>query len=152
MDRRTFLKFAVSVLTGSAVPLSAGDQDGDKHGKKHGNKHGQGEDNPGEGEHGHGNGQRNRYFRPADESYLHEYYRGPANLPPGLRKKYYRTGTLPPGWEKRFQPFPPAVIVQLPPVPAYYDRGYIDGYAVVYDRRTRIIVDLIDLANLASGR
>ena len=148
MDRRRFVRFGFSVLIGSVVPLSAWDQDGDKHGKKHGS----GEDKRGEGEHEHGHGQRDSYFRPGDESYLHEYYRSPTNLPPGLRKKYYRTGTLPPGWQKRFRPFPPAVIARLPPTPAYYDRGYVDGYAVVYDRRTRVIVDLIDLANLASGR
>jgi hypothetical protein len=135
-------------LIGSALPLSAGDQDGNKHGKKHGG----GEENRGEGKHEHGHIHRDGYFRPGDESYLHDYYREPANLPPGLRKKYYRTGTLPPGWEKRFRPFPPAVIARLPPTPAYYDRGYVDGYAVVFDRRTRLIVDLVDLANLAAGR
>jgi hypothetical protein len=68
------------------------------------------------------------------------------------RKKYYRTGKLPPGWEKRFRPFPPAVTQRLPPAPAYCDRGYVDGYAVVYDRRTRVIVDLIDVVNVAIGR
>jgi|SRR5690242_4356871 hypothetical protein len=146
MDRRTFIRFGVSALIGSALLLSASDQDGEKHGKGHGRR----EDSRGEG--GHDRGQRDSYFRPGDESYLHEYYRAPANLPPGLRKKYYRTGTLPPGWQKRFRPFPPAVIARLPPTPAYYDRGYVDGYAIVFDRRTRLIVDLVDLATLANGR
>jgi hypothetical protein len=84
--------------------------------------------------------------------YLHEYYGGPVDPPSGVRKKYYRTGKLPPGWENRFRPFPPAVIERLPPTPPYYDRGYLDGYAVVYDRRTRVIMDLVDLLNVATGR
>ena len=28
------------------------------------------------------------------------------NLPPGLRKQYQRTGKLPPGWQKKMEPFP----------------------------------------------
>ena len=28
------------------------------------------------------------------------------DLPPGLRKKYQRTGQLPPGWQKKMEPFP----------------------------------------------
>src|SRR5688572_21970902 len=28
------------------------------------------------------------------------------NLPPGLQKKYARTGQLPPGWQKKLEPFP----------------------------------------------
>lgn len=40
--------------------------------------------------------------------YQHNSYEqagGPPNqLPPGLQKKYERTGTLPPGWQKKVQP------------------------------------------------
>jgi hypothetical protein len=78
---------------------------------------------------------------------LRRYYDGPRDLPPGLRKKYYRMGQLPPGWQKRIRPFPPAVIQRLPPAPPYCDRGYVDGYAVIYDRKTRVIVDVIDIVN-----
>jgi hypothetical protein len=92
-----------------------------------------------------------RYFRGSDYVVLRQHYAGPRNLPPGLRKKYYRTGTLPPGWEQRFQPMPIIVVQQLPAVPVYYQRGYIDGYAVVYDRRTRMIVDAVDLLSAATG-
>ena len=28
------------------------------------------------------------------------------NLPPGLRKKVARGGALPPGWQKKYEPFP----------------------------------------------
>jgi hypothetical protein len=147
LNRRTFFGFGFSVLAGATVPLIAKDDD-EKH-NKHGNKHGRGDE---EDEHEHGNGHRGGYFRQEDAVYLRQYYGGPVDLPPGLRKKYYRTGKLPPGWEKRFRPFPPAMIQRLPPPPAYCDRGYVDGYAVVYDRRTRVILDVIDIINAATGR
>ena len=145
----------------------------------HGNGKGHGHDEHGEG-HGNGHGKKSaehtvvvvhndhyvqhdvyhynphapynpHYFRGADYIVLRQHYEGPRDLPPGLRKKYYRTGTLPPGWEKRFQPMPIIVVQELPPVPVYYQRGYIDGYAVVYDRRTRMIVDAVDLLSAATG-
>jgi hypothetical protein len=138
MNRRGFFGFGLSALTAGIVPLIAKDKD--KH-EKHGKKHGQ-----------NGNGHGGNYFREEDAVYLRQYYGGPVNLPPGLRKKYYRTGKLPPGWEKRFRPLPPVMIERLPPPPPYCERGYVDGYAVVYDRRTRIIVDVMDIISAATGR
>ena len=119
------------MLAGAALPLLAKDK----------NK------NKGNGKDKHGDA----YFRQEDAVYLRQYYTGPSNLPPGLRKKYYKTGTLPPGWEKKFQPFPPALVQRLPPPPPDCDRGYIDGVAVVYDRRTRVILDVLDIINVATG-
>jgi len=31
------------------------------------------------------------------------------------------------------------------------ERGCVDGFAVVYDRRSRVILDVVDLINVASG-
>lgn len=123
---------------------------GQGHGNGHGNGHGHGHgDDQGEDEgHGYGEG---RYFRGSDYVLLQQYYAGPRDLPPGLRKKYYRTGTLPPGWAKRFQPMPVVLVQQLPPIPEYCERGYVDGYAVVYDRRTRVILDAVDIVGALSG-
>jgi hypothetical protein len=122
---------------------------------EHGHKNDQGDDD----DHGNGNGnghayghdKHQRYFRDQDSAYLARYYDGPRDLPPGLRKKYYRNGTLPPGWQARFRPMPPLVIQQLPPVPYGYQRGYYDGYAVVVDPRTRVIFDAIDIVGALSG-
>lgn len=146
MDRRIFFKFGFSALATVAAPLFA--RDHDDHDKKHGHGHGDDDDKG----HGHGRDRRDRYFRQDDIDYLRRYYDGPRDLPPGLRKKYYRTGQLPPGWQKRMRPFPPVLIERLPPPPPYCDRGYVDGYAVVYDRRTRVIVDVIDIVNAVTGR
>ena len=150
----------VSGSTAHADDHGNGNGHSDDHDKDHGNKHDKddhhGNDehatyryyDPGPYSHYHGG----RYdFRGSDYVVLQQHYGGPRNLPPGLRKKYYRTGTLPPGWEKRFQPMPVVVVQQLPPIPVYYQRGYIDGYAVVYDRRTRIIIDSVDLIGAVSG-
>ncbi len=151
MNRRTLLRlwFAVSAI--AAVPFVAVGHDNGKHKGK--GKHGREDDDyRDEDEHDRGHGNRQRYFRQEDRVYLRQHYSGPVNLPPGLRKKYYRTGTLPPGWEKRFRPFPVVVVRRLPPLPPNCDRGYVDGYGVVYDRRTRVILDVIDLVNVATGR
>lgn len=128
----------------------------DDHDKDHGNKHDK-DDHHGHDEHAeyhydHGSYSHNQsyYFRGSDYVVLRQHYAGPHDLPPGQRKKYYRTGTLPPGWAKRFQPMPVVVVQQLPPIPVYYQRGYIDGYAIVYDRRTRMIVDSVDLVGTIS--
>jgi hypothetical protein len=150
MNRRGFFGFGFSALAAGIVPLVAKDDD-DKH-NKHGNKHGRGDREDDDDDREHGNGHGGNYFRQEDAVYLRQYYGGPVNLPPGLRKKYYRTGRLPPGWEKRFRPFPPAMIQRLPPPPPYCERGYVDGYAVVYDRRTRVILDVLDIMNVATGR
>ena len=139
MNRRGLFVIGLLILAAGALPLVAKDHDDDKH-EKHGKKHDK-----------HGNDHGGNYFRQEDTVYLRQYY-GPVNLPPGLRKKYYRSGKLPPGWEKRFRPLPPVVIQRLPPPPPYCERGYLDGYAVVYDRRTRIIVDVLDIVNAATGR
>lgn len=80
-------------------------------------------------------------FRDDDIRVIYEHYH-PRSLPPGLQKKLYRTGQLPPGWEKKIQPFPVVIERRLPPLCAGCVRGYMDGYAVVYQPRSRVIIDI----------
>jgi hypothetical protein len=61
------------------------------------------------------------------------------SLPPGLAKKYARTGQLPPGWQKKMQPIPVVVERELVVLPAGYRRGVIDGHAVIYNSKGVII-------------
>lgn len=160
MNRRHFGILLGATMASCGLPNSfAADQD-DQHGNGHGHDkdHGHGHDHDeghGHGHekhHGHGHDRWDgQYFPQQDYRYLTQYYDGPRNLPPGLQKKYYRTGTLPPGWQKRFRPMPPELLQRLPPVPAYYQRGYLDGYTVVIDPRTRVIVDAIDIASALTG-
>jgi hypothetical protein len=146
MKRRQFL---AGILPFAAVPHAVAffDKDDEAHGRGHAHGHGKGHQ-PGKPE----GGEHVRYFRPPDAVLLSRYY-PVQSLPPGLRKKYARTGgTIPPGWQKRVQPLPLAVLEQLPPVPASCERGYVDGYAVVYDRTTRVILDSVDLIGALTGR
>jgi len=82
-------------------------------------------------------------FGSADVVILRDYYEPRyRRLPPGLQKKVARGGQLPPGWKKRFEPFPVAVEHRLPPLPTGYRRGVIDAHAVIYNARTNAIVDV----------
>ncbi len=65
------------------------------------------------------------------------------NLPPGLERQLERNGTLPPGLQKKLQPFPPELERQLPPCPAAYQRAVIGAHIVVFNRNTRLIVDIM---------
>ena len=69
-------------------------------------------------------------------SYYAPRYR---SLPPGLQKKYARTGQLPPGWQKKVEPFPASLEHQCAALPAGYRRGVIDAHAVIYNSRGTII-------------
>jgi hypothetical protein len=79
-------------------------------------------------------------FRDDHLRMIHDYYH-PRDLPPGLQKKLYRTGQLPSGWERRIRPFPYEIERRLPPLCFGCARGYMDGYAIIYQPRTRVIVD-----------
>ena len=58
------------------------------------------------------------YFRPRDIVVISDYYAPRYKpLPPGLQKKLYRTGHLPPGWERKLEPFPVVIERQLVPLP-----------------------------------
>jgi len=149
MKRRLFL---INILAIAAVSSAFGffDHDHEGHGKDKGRGH-QDDDADGDEDRSHHPEPGHlRYFRLEDRALLSRYY-PVQSLPPGLRKKYARTGTLPPGWQKRVQPLPVIVVHQLPPPPRNCERGYVDGYAVEYDRTTRVIVDAVDLISAIAG-
>jgi hypothetical protein len=86
------------------------------------------------------------YFQPREIEIIREYYQPRhRNLPPGLAKKFARTGQLPPGWQRKMEPLPVAVERQLVVLPPEYRRGYIDGTVVVYEPRTQVVVDIVAL-------
>jgi hypothetical protein len=82
-------------------------------------------------------------FASGDVVILRDYY-APRyrRLPPGLQKKVARGGELPPGWKKKFEPFPVEIEHRLPPLPTGYRRGVIDAHAVIFNTRTNVIVDV----------
>jgi len=86
------------------------------------------------------------YFEPQDVRIIREYYEPrQQSLPPGLAKKYQRTGHLPPGWEKKMEPLPVVVERRLVPLPPEYRRGFIDGSVVVYSPNTKVMIDVVAL-------
>lgn len=90
----------------------------------------------------------NCYFRHDDVRIIREYYQPRYRaLPPGLAKKYERTGHLPPGWAKKMEPLPVDVERRLVVLPPDYRRGYIDGSIVVYSPRTQVVVDVVAVFN-----
>ena len=94
-------------------------------------------------------------FSPDDRNVISDYYRNRSSnlphglekrggkLPPGLYRQLKRNGTLPRGLQERIDPFPQALNHQLPPLATGYTRGLIGGSAIVINRRTRAIVDVI---------
>ena len=85
-------------------------------------------------------------FGPNDVQVIQQYYRAHAvSLPPGLQKKLARGKRLPPGWQKKLQPFPSDIDVRLGPPCGYCGRGMIDGYGVIYDKKTAILLDIVQL-------
>ena len=85
-------------------------------------------------------------FDPNDVHTIHQYYGAhPVNLPPGLQKKLARGKPLPPGWQKKLQPFPANIDAGMGPICGYCGRGVIDGYGIIYDKKTAIIMDVVSL-------
>jgi Ni/Co efflux regulator RcnB len=106
-------------------------------------KHAQHERDRDDGERSDANVRVHVVFTSAEVTVLRNYYEPRyRNLPPGLQKKVARGGQLPPGWRKKFEPFPNGVEQQLSPLPAGYRRGVVDGHAIIYNPRTNVIVDL----------
>jgi hypothetical protein len=139
MKNRKSLLYAVFATLLFGAPAWA-DHWHDDHGhwKKHAKHHGDDDDDD-----DFDHDARACYFQPRDVRLIYEYYEPEyRRLPPGLAKKYYRTGQLPPGWQKKMQAFPVVVERQLVVLPPEYRRGIIDGYAVVYNPRTQVIIDI----------
>jgi hypothetical protein len=84
---------------------------------------------------------------------IHEYYRSRpegmppglarrgGDLPPGLERQLRRNGHLPPGLESRMVPFPADLDRRMPMLPPHHRRCFIGDRAIVYDDRTRSILD-----------
>ena len=94
-------------------------------------------------------------FSMHDREIIHDYFQNQysnlppglakrgGNLPPGLQKHLERDGTLPPGLQKRVAPFPVELERRLPPLPSTYHRVLIGEIAIILDRRSQRIMDII---------
>ena len=135
MKRLTCVTVAVLLLGGSFAAAAPSQWKADKSKKQARTNY--------EQESGDPRGDVQVVFTSADVTIIRNHY-APRyrSLPPGLQKKIARGGQLPPGWQKRFEPFPPSVENRLAPLPHEYRRGVIDGHAVIYNTRSRIVIDV----------
>ena len=129
------LPFLLAAFLLAIVPRGAKAWDHDDHEKKHWKHHDFDDD-----DRDHHRRYGDSCFRDEHLRIIGDYYHR-RDLPPGLQKKFYRTGQLPPGWAKRVCPFPYEVEQRLPPVCGGCARGYVDGYAVVYQPRSGLVID-----------
>src|SRR5262245_42075854 len=83
------------------------------------------------------------HFSVGEQQVIREHY-APRyrSLPPGLRKKVARGEQLPPGWQKRIEPFPFEIERRLAPMPRDCRRGVVDGHAVIYRTGSQRIIDV----------
>ena len=83
------------------------------------------------------------HFSIAEQQVIRQHY-APRyrTLPPGLRKKVARGGQLPPGWQKKIEPFPFEIERRLAPMPSDCGRGVIDGHAVIYRTGSQRVIDV----------
>jgi hypothetical protein len=85
-------------------------------------------------------------FRSQDTGRLRQHYQGGfGRIDRSHRPQFARGGYVSRTYWGDFQPVPSSLLVYLPAVPAGYAIGYYDGYVVVYDPTTYLIVAVLDI-------
>ena len=96
------------------------------------------------------------YFLPDERRIVVEFFRGHSsglppglakrggNLPPGLQRQLRRNGQLPPGLQKRLEPIPTELEVRLTGIPETWSRVILGSHVILMDRRTSLILDIIE--------
>lgn len=87
-------------------------------------------------------------FRDQDRSRLQQHYRRSLqNVDREHRPQFESGREIPRAYRGYMTPAPAALRAQLPPPPEGYTLGYYQGYTVVYDPTTFVILSVIDLLN-----
>lgn len=87
---------------------------------------------------------QNYHFRADDRSHLQEHYRTAHQHPENAHHwAWHRGVNLPFGWQGQVEPLPQADITLLAPPPPGYVFGYYNGWAIVYDPNTGVILDAV---------
>jgi len=91
-------------------------------------------------------GRPNYQFRSQDTGRLRQYYQGGfGRIDRRHRPHFGRGGYIPGQYRGYFQPVPYGLIGYLPAVPPGYAIGYYDGYVVVYDPVTYMILSVLNI-------
>ncbi len=153
MRKTIFLALSLLLLGGTAY-AKQDNNNGNGKGKNKKEKHQKHSKHNKKGK-GH-KGKGSKKFSRAEEMTAQSYYR---NLPPGLAKKYKRTGKLPRGWKQKVhagQRLPQSYIIDLQPVPrelrATFEVGPIGsevmrmGNKIIrLEQATNMILDVFEL-------
>jgi hypothetical protein len=67
------------------------------------------------------------------------------DLPPGLEKHLRKKGHLPPGLQKKVTALPLDLEGRLHPLEPGLRRGFLEGRAVIYNQKTALVLDILDL-------
>ncbi|HEX5236827.1 MAG TPA: hypothetical protein VFW25_16020 [Silvibacterium sp.] len=88
---------------------------------------------------------QNYRFRSQDRSKLQQHYRAAhhEHAANAHRWAWRRGESLPSGWQGQVEPLPQEDITLLAPPPPGYVFGYYNGWAIVYDPNTGVILDAV---------
>jgi Ni/Co efflux regulator RcnB len=85
-------------------------------------------------------------FRQQDRAYLQQHYRRSIGGVDREHRPQFEAGReIPRAYRGYFTPAPDSLRRRLPPPPAGYTIGYYQGYTVVYDPATFVILSVLDL-------
>ncbi|MFT4045762.1 MAG: hypothetical protein QM661_03605 [Solimonas sp.] len=85
-------------------------------------------------------------FRDEDRAQLQQHYRSSLKRVDTHRRPQFAAGQeIPRAYRGYVTPAPAAVRAHLPPPPDGYTVGYYQGYTVVYDPTTFVILSVVDL-------
>ena len=94
---------------------------------------------------GEANKKADYHFRGNEKSKLRASYHNINSVDRSHRVSIAREQVLPVQVRTEIQPVPVDVVSYLPPVPEGYMVGFVDGYCVVYNPNTFIVIDVLDL-------
>lgn len=84
------------------------------------------------------------HFRTQDRTQLRTHYHSAHPQPAEHHHwAWHRGVNLPQGWQGQVEPLPQADITLLAPPPPGYEFGYYNGWAIIYDPNTGIILDAV---------
>jgi len=139
-----FLFAALCMGSVVALPVSAM---ADDHRNDHRHEDNRGHDNRGHDDRGRDHRAPEHYeFRDQDRARLQRHYqRNLSHIDRGRRPQFVPGGYIAAPYRGYITPAPARVVGYLPPPPRGYSVGYYQGYTVVYDPATFLILNVIDL-------
>jgi hypothetical protein len=95
---------------------------------------------------GNGNGNGNKKNKKQKHKDIPPGIAKKGTLPPGIYKQLVRNGQIPP--EVHYQPLPPDLIVQLPPLAPDYRYVIADDRVMLIQAATNVIMDVLQVPGL----